>query len=274
MRKKELIAIVWLAVAAIFCSGSAANGGNSPAGPDGAMTWDCSVTGANKGSAYLTFYGDYYVDGYMLVAPSPKKDSPSEITFGFTTVEGYWEYDSFGQAVGFLQSPPGTEERLDTMSFQATVNKRGDKITIKGRSTTNGALTFKGVVAEPLADISGRWTIRKDVFKDDKKTEYIQIFDVLNDTGLLNVYSFYGKAANLCVFGLAQLSKGNRLGVVVQEYELPESGFCEDISADTKYDTYSAAVGKINLQTSQARMSGDEEGDLDNSVKVRVLGMR
>ncbi len=99
----------------------------SPAGTNGAFTWDClSSGGGQPGIAFLTFSNDYTFSGDLVVAGSPpppaannprgsgtsgRGDSTSSTSteptnnfFGYWAVEGPWGYDIKGRVIGsFIQ---------------------------------------------------------------------------------------------------------------------------------------------------------------------------
>jgi hypothetical protein len=291
-----------VAFAAAFFLGGVANatGWVSPVG-----TWDFTVSGAKLGTVYLTFNDDIHgktISGYINVIPgfTPKQTATGEtVTFGFATLTGLWEFNQNGQVVGFLNNPPTDTVRLDIESFTGGVSSNENVFTMTGQ-TLNGPLTLNGVqmqVQTPLPDV---WTIQKIMQGDVTFTE---VFFAQQDPdlgGYNNLYDFAGWGADICIFGVGTLSKGNNFGITITEYPMPDSGGCESITpsfaqAGTKQTgrkaalavsgkvglgppgpppstgIVSSAIGKINLHTGVANLAGYETGDPAAKVTMPVF---
>ena len=268
IRKRQLGLMFLVAVAAIFSLGGTAASATwtSPTGE-----WDFTVTGAKKGSAYLSFNSDQTIAGYILVVPSPgnKGGKDHVSTFGFAFLTGQWQFDSRGQIVGFLNNDPSTEVRLDTTSFTGKVKKNGVGFTITG-VTEDGKLTFTGVPFQTLTPLPTVWTIQK---KAKKRLIFTEIFDAQPDTTVPdhNLYDLFGEGANLCIYGHGVLSKSNNFNVSFVEYPKPDSSDCSDINPATATGVGSAGVGKINLNTGKATLTGAQEGSPSLPVSMPVF---
>jgi hypothetical protein len=269
MRRKSLVAAAWLVLALLpgFVDFSIAQ--VSPAGESGEMTWDVSIKGSNKGSGYLTFDDFGNVSGNILVVPMPTERQLDVVSFGHYTMEGIWNFNQKGDIVGFLMCATDADPRLDIYSFKGKV--KGNKITLNANAT-NGKLTLQGGPAAALDDFTGIWTVKVNVIQGEKSESYIQILKALPRLENLNTYDLFGVAADKCLFGTGMLGIGNRIGMVVSEYEMPDPGeTCEDLDPTTSEGLGRGAVGLLNSTKTQARMKGSEEGGEKTRVMMQLL---
>ena len=267
-RGKQLRLMLWVAVVAtFFLGGTAASAAyTSPTGE-----WDFTVTGAKQGSAYLSFNSDQTITGYILVIPSRgnKGGKDHSRSFGFALLAGQWQFDHRGQVVGFLNNDASHQVRLDITSFLGRLKKDGKGFTITGQ-TEDGRVTLNGVPFQTLPPLSTVWTIQKKV---KKSLIFTEIFDVQPDTTLqgYNLYDLYGEGADICIYGYGVLSKSNNLNIAFKEFPKPDTNDCSDIDSATATGILSAGVGKINLSTGRASLTGYQEGSKSTNVSMPVF---
>ncbi len=263
--------------AAFFLGGTArAAAWVSPVG-----VWDFTVTGAKQGSAFLEFanYQDTtipggVVGGSILVIPASGNRVPSGQvqSFGFTQLAGEWEFNSQGQVVGFLNNAPADTIRLDITSLKGSVAKNGTGITLTGQ-TVDGNVILSGVPFKELTSLPNLWTIEKMV---KGKLIFTEIFLAMQDpfsVGNNNLYGLSGEGADICIFGYGALSRGNNFGVAFMEYPMPTDPTqdCSSIDTTTATGVGSAGIGKINLKTGVAKLSGVQEGSPSAPVSMPVF---
>jgi len=177
--------------------------------------------------------------------------------------------------VGFLENWASSEVRLDVWSFVANI--KNGKMAMTGQME-DGTVSFSGKPATVLPDLAGVWNINKttQVNKKSKKgtKTYTEIFNVtpvdesLGDPAY-NLYAltgagvnFPGGAADLCVWGMAILSKGtypngNNLNIALWEYEMPDSQDCSEVDRESNW-VGSATTGLLNYETRKGKLVGTQ----------------
>lgn len=270
--KRQFKVMLWIAGGALFFLGGVANAAFvSPVG-----TWDLTVSGAKLGSAYLTFNDDGTITGYILVIPAHGNTGGATHTasFGFATLSGEWEPNQYGQIAGFLNNPPSDTVRLDITSFLGRVSKNGKVFSITGQ-TADGNVALKGVPFAELTALPSTWTIDKELTSGPVKSRLIwtEIFSAQPDPflGGNNLYDLQGAGADLCIFGFAALSKNNNLNIAISEFAMPDNMDCTTVDPTTTTGVVSATVGRINLRSGVAKLSGVEEGSPPIKISMPVF---
>jgi len=256
-----------IVVAAIFGFGSPA-AAQFPLG-----TWDVQIKGATIGQGYLTFAPGGVLTAYGVIVPNMAKNPTETINFGFFVVDGQWLMLPNGEVVGFWQSPPAEDVRIDVSSFKAT-GRDGVRIRVVGEST-NGSINLIGVPAVVLDDLTGSWSANVLRITGMTQARNFIFFD-LTPTALLNVYDLVGFGADRCVYGTAMLSRKGKVGFVTLEFAVPDPPD-DCTTVDPATDVYlraSGAVGKVllNLGTFTGRAVGSDEGDLTTITRMDVIG--
>ena len=133
--KFPLLASAALALAPLSTSAAPA-----PASPVG--TWEVALSGADQGTAYVTFEDDNDFTGYGL----------SKGSLGLFTLSGTWTVNEAGQLVG---------NYTETINGDSVTGSLTAKLTAKAITgsiaASNGKFTFKAKREGVTQDISGPW---------------------------------------------------------------------------------------------------------------------
>lgn len=257
----RFLAVTWLlcAMALLLCGEVAVAATYvSPVG-----TWDFTVSGCKTGAANLIFNNDYTVTGFTVVVPGAKDKGGTDgvAEFGYAVFSGQWYFNQKGQVAGYLQNPASYSTRLDIDSFVGKVSSDRKSFTFTG-SNEDGNLKFTGVPFKQLAFLPTTVSLQKTMKRRPTFTELFSVEAVPDGNG--NLYQLNpapdNSAANLCVEGVALLSRANNLTLALYEYKMPTSGDCNDITSSTKTSVGSAATGRLNLKTNIGTLKGVEQG--------------
>ncbi|RYD60634.1 MAG: hypothetical protein EOP83_18945 [Verrucomicrobiaceae bacterium] len=134
--KFTLLASAALALAPL--SASAAPAAASPVG-----TWEVALSGADQGTAYVTFEDDNDFTGYGL----------SRGSLGLFTLSGTWTLNEAGQLVGNYTETINGDEVDGTLTAKLTPKSITGSI-----AATNGKFTFKAKREGVTQDLTGPWT--------------------------------------------------------------------------------------------------------------------
>jgi hypothetical protein len=133
--KLTLLASAALALAPLSASAAA------PASPVG--TWEVALSGADQGTAYVTFEDDHDFTAYGL----------SRESLGLFTLSGTWTIDEAGQLTGsYTETING-----GTVTGELTGKVATGKIT-GTIAATNGNFTFKAKPEAQVQNLTGSWT--------------------------------------------------------------------------------------------------------------------
>jgi len=134
----KLILLSSAALALVPLSVSAAPAPVSPVG-----TWEVALSGADQGTAYVTFEDDQDFTGYGL----------SRDSLGLFTLSGTWTINEAGQLIGSYT------ETINGGTVSGTLT---GKLAPKGISgsiaATNGNFTFKAKPEATVQNLTGSWT--------------------------------------------------------------------------------------------------------------------
>ena len=134
--KLTLLASAALALAPMSASAAAA-----PASPVG--TWEVALSGADQGTAYVTFEDDNDFTGYGLTRES----------LGLFTLSGTWSIDESGKLVGSYTETMNGGTVTGTLTAKVTAKKITGSI-----AATNGSFTFKAKPGGTPPNLAGSWT--------------------------------------------------------------------------------------------------------------------
>lgn len=302
---------------------------NSPLG-----TWDCTVSGARNGIAYLTFASDETggtLTGLEVVVPKPPPSAPRPSLiagdigsnglgirppstnlllnfFGSLPLNGAWGFDNKGRTIGFFTESQrglirivcsttpvvitqiitttqtnldGTVTNIQTATsftthittcatnfsqsgFTNTVSFTG--VVVPGKRLTLvctgplGSVTFRGVPAVPLADLSGAWygVKRQNGFSN------FEFFNLIPIQDFPNAYLVTGAGPNYSYQdGIALLSSQKKIAIAL------------DINNGSGFETIRTVLGPFNSQTLQGSTVGVEgppgPSALTNQVSFQVI---
>jgi hypothetical protein len=265
MKRKNPAVLAWMFIAAVLCFSSTAIAQVSPAGDEGAKTWDLVISGVKKGAAYLTFYADGTIYGYALVTPTPLSKKGVTATLGCGDLAGEWGFDSRGRVVGYLNNHPASEARLDVSHFTAKVSQ--NSMSLKGHAL-EGGIKLNGVPAPAVPDLSGVWTLTVKKLEGEKKTTSVGMVTAIPFDG--NLFYLEGAGANMCVTGWGMISYNNTFSVSISEAVTPDTGFCADVPAGS--GTGIAAVGTVDLGKGHAKgLKGAQETDAQAEKRAKIL---
>jgi hypothetical protein len=135
--KLTLLASAALALAPLSAS-AAAPASASPVG-----TWEVALSGADQGTAYVTFEDDQDFTGYGL----------SRGSLGLFTLSGTWTLNEAGQLVGSYT------ETINGGTVAGTLTAKLAPKAISGSiAATNGNFTFKAKPEAVTQNLTGSWT--------------------------------------------------------------------------------------------------------------------
>jgi len=137
MKPKYLFILITLFVVASGTT-AGAQGLNSPVG-----TWEITVSGKDKGNAFMTFNADSTLSGYAITVSS----------FGLLIFDGTWSYDGTGRIVGSFTAQVNGQSSL--VNFIGTV-KNGTKLQLSALGG-NGSVKLKGIPAGALPNLTGHY---------------------------------------------------------------------------------------------------------------------
>jgi hypothetical protein len=136
--KLTLLATAALALAPMSASAAPAAAPASPVG-----TWEVALSGADQGTAYVTFEDDNDFTGYGL----------SRESLGLFTLSGTWSVDESGTLVGSYTETINGGTVTGTLTAKLTATKITGSI-----AATNGTFTFKAKPEGQVQDLTGSWT--------------------------------------------------------------------------------------------------------------------
>jgi hypothetical protein len=216
----KLHAAIMAATLAVSGLATVAHGAafDSPTG----LTWDCVISGARNGLAYLTFDPSGTITGVEILVPRRKPSSsdsdgrggfepddrnPSGTSggttnqvdqiFGPADINGLWSFDTSGKVVGFFAE--GTNSPL---GFRASVSQ-GSRITMVA-SISAGKTTYSGRPAVLLVgSYGGAW----NGFKNQNNQSFVEIFNMSLVGGQgPNLYNVSGNGGGYSYTGIAIIS--------------------------------------------------------------------
>jgi hypothetical protein len=106
-------------------------------------TWEVALSGADQGTAYITFEDDRDFTGYGL----------SRGSLGLFTLSGTWSVDDAGHLTGSYTETIRGGTVTGTLAGKLATNKITGRIT-----ATNGNFTFNARPQAALQDLTGAWT--------------------------------------------------------------------------------------------------------------------
>ncbi|MEK7951295.1 hypothetical protein [Luteolibacter soli] len=163
--KLTLLATAALALAPLSASAAAA-----PTSPVG--TWEVALSGADQGTAYVTFEDDHDFTAYGL----------SRESLGLFTLSGTWTIDGAGQLTGSYT------ETINGGAVTGTLTAKLAAKSITGSiAATNGNFTFKAKPETVTQNLAGSWSGISAVGKN-RLPEIYQI----TPSALAHVYQIEG----------------------------------------------------------------------------------
>lgn len=115
---------------------------SAAAPPSPVGTWEVALSGADRGTAYVTFEDDHDLTGYGLTRGS----------MGIFTLSGTWSVDAAGRLSGSYTETINGGPVTGTLTGKVAAKRIGGTIT-----ATNGKFAFKGRRESATADLSGPW---------------------------------------------------------------------------------------------------------------------
>ncbi len=258
IRKRQFTVMLGVAFAAALFLGGVANA-TSWVTPVIGTPWDFTVSGAKLGSGAITFWDDNTITGYVLVIPASTKNGQAgqAVSYGFFDLEGEWEFNQSGQIVGFMNNDPSETVRLDIDNFSGSVSSNGQSQSFKFTGqTVDGSLTFNGAPIQMQTNPPSLWTINKIMQGAVTFTEIYNTWQDVEYGGYNNLYDFSGVGADICIWGMGAISRGNsssaNFGIEIVEYPMPTSGGCESITPTFAL----AGSGRVARKTALAVAGG------------------
>ncbi|MCW1884746.1 hypothetical protein OKA04_08400 [Luteolibacter flavescens] len=232
--KFTLIASAALALAPLSASAAPA-----PATPVG--TWEVTLTGADQGTAYVTFEDDNEFSGYGL----------SRNSLGLFTLSGTWTVDAAGKLTGNYTETINGDEITGTLTGKVAAKKITGSI-----ASTIGSFKFNAKREVPTQSISGVWTGATAVGKV-RMAEFYQI----TPSAFPHLYEISGEGTSLLtgsysISGVALVgSKGKiRLAAV----SIP----------DEDEPSFSSLTGTVNVNRKQNVLKGTHSSGLPIKVAL------
>jgi hypothetical protein len=182
------VAVCFLAAAKVFSGQD-----SSPVG-----VWQFSITGSDRGVAFLTFSNDFNFAGYGI----------SRNALGPFTIAGTWDFDAKGDVVA------GYTQFIDAGSVAGTLSGR---IFGKGRfhakaKTTDGHQKFQAPTPAEVDDISGSWV--GEVSSGGQKA--LESFTLTASTNMAGWFDLagtgVGESGSFTVTGAVLVTSDNRIG--------------------------------------------------------------
>lgn len=225
------------AAALMFWGALALNSSAQFTGPTPVGTWDCLLSGGGQqGIAFVNFTDDGSFTGYQILTSKVKND-PDDFEgrnpgggegrypttsnrsgtnlFGFGELSGPWSYDDQGHVIGSFTEvlAEGSDEGTSTnsISFQGKVVP-GKRITLTC-STPNGKVTYKGVPATPLPDLSGSWYGTKG--QNDQS--FLEFFTLTRPDSSENLYLVEGSGPAYTTYGVCMRSAQRKIAFAIME---------------------------------------------------------
>jgi hypothetical protein len=268
---KRHLGVILVVVAAVLC----AMCGAIEASPSPVGQWEFVLSGVKQGTAFLEFTVENtnpgyvgLVSGYILCIPAGgstgKKDQT--VVYGFAALNGLWHFDQQGHVVGFLYNPPEQTVRFDITSFKGTLANAS--LNLIGQHA-DGNIIFTGVPSAQYKDLTGAWTIER-IAKQTLIFAEIMVAAPDSSMGNNNLYDLSGEAADTCTFGFGALYRNDSFAVALWEYAMPKSENCADVDLTSAPEMASAAIGKINLNTGQAQLTGNQGSGIPVKISMPV----
>ena len=158
--------ITLLASAALLFAAATVSA-NSPVG-----TWEVALSGADRGTAYVTFEADHEFTAYGLRSGAA----------GLFTLAGVWSVDDRGRLTGSYTETTQGAAASGTLTGKVAPKKIGGTI-----ASSHGIFSFKAKPEAATPDFSGTWTAVVAIGKERQP----EIYEV-TPTALPHVFHFAG----------------------------------------------------------------------------------
>lgn len=269
--------------------------------------WDCSLSGGGqKGLAMINFNDDGTFTGFQILSTIPRTVQKPDPTygrtpngnagrggavappvappvvinhtnlFGFAHIDGSWRYDLKGRVVGFytIRVTVDGGETYDTQGIgvlaKVSPNK---KITIIA-STPSGSVTYTGVPAKEMPDLSGSWYGTK-VKNKQKLQEFFSLSSFALDNPWAEAYPELSTFPNVYFtsdgmgpgynfIGIAMYSSRKQVAFAFQASpDVPEDPEDPDAEVST---TLSAVLGSISIRKTFTKVSATGIEEPNNTI--------
>ena len=174
---------------------------NSPVGK-----WEVTITGANKGTAFVTFSDDFTWNGVGL------RDG----AYGLCELTGSWSFASSGKKV--IVTGTGSETVGSNHTWNATFSAKstpGKKITALVNTDTGAVFRWNGKPSGSHPDLSGHWVGQVSTSNVINRADYILVRSD-EDSGLFVIKESAVVDSSGIVAGEAVITSKNKLVVHVK----------------------------------------------------------
>ena len=178
--------------------------------------WQVTVSGADKGIAFLTFSNNATATGYGIRLK----------TFGLDTISGTWSNDAKGKLTGSFIEKLGSATNWTGALLGSA---KTDKSLSASIVTSNAVYKWKGVPATDFPDLSGTWSGQVTIAKSPSNV----------------LYAITANATNSAVFDVARTTTNTVIGQFIATSKDAVTGFLPISSNQTTLS------GKFKVKTSK-----------------------
>jgi hypothetical protein len=197
-------------------------------------TWELAVSGASKGTAYMTFADDFTFDGYGMV----------DGTFGLYTISGSWSFDAKHQVTGgYTETLNGNDLLSGVMTAKATGGKSLKASVGAGKVSSR---KLNGKPAKATADLSGTW----NAVGSSAKAPFSETYTLTPSATYDHVFDLDGTGVSYSLSGSVLINSRNQLNV------------------STTNGVVRSLTGKLNVKKGTASLKGSDNAG--HPVKIQA----